>query len=102
MNSVAAVFSFPTTANQQPTAGPTDPNRRPNLAGPGAPPANELSPPPNGPDSVNGDGSACENDASNPVQEEQGTVGDGHTRTRDQREETGISFEDFVIKNTLL
>ena len=95
-----AVFSFPATANQQPTAGPSGTDRQQNSANPGAPPANELSPPLNDPEDVNGDRSASENNDNNstqqpgsinshPVQEEQR---DGRTRTgeeRDQQEETG-------------
>ena len=74
-----AVFSFPATAN------------------PGAPPANELSPPLNNPEDVNGDNNSTQQYStqqpgsinSHPVQEEQR---DGRTRTgeeRDQQEETG-------------
>lgn len=81
-----AVFSFPATANQQPTSGA------------------------NGTDDVDVDASASENDENNgtqqpgsinstPVQEDQGDV---HTRAGeeiDQHEGTGNSYEHFVLKN---
>lgn len=88
-----AVFSFPATANPQPTVGPsgTDGQQIP------ANPPNPSSP--NGPESVDGNGSASENDENDgtqqrssinspPVQEEQRN---GHTRT-------GNSYEHFVLK----
>ena len=95
-----AVSSFPAAANQQPTAGPSDTDRQQNSAYPGVPLANELSPPLNGPEDLNSDRSASENNDNNttqppgsidsrPVQEEER---DGRTRTgeeRDQQEETG-------------
>ena len=81
-----AVFSFPATANQQPTGGA------------------------NGTDGLDVDASASENDDNNgtqqpgsinstPVQEEEG---DGHTRAggeTEQLEETGNSYQHFVLKN---
>ena len=81
-----AVFSFPATANQQPTGGA------------------------NGNDGVDADASASENDVNNgtqqpgsinstPVQEDQGDV---HTRAGeeiDKHEGTGNSYELFVLKN---
>ena len=81
-----AVFSFPATANQQPTGGA------------------------NGNDGVDVDASASENDENNgtqqpgsinspPVLVEQGDV---HTRTGEeieQHEETGNSYEHFVLRN---
>ena len=72
-----AVFSFPATANEQPTGGA------------------------NGNDGVDVDASASENvdnndtqqsDSSPPVQEEQG-------EETDQHQETGNSYEHFVLKN---
>ena len=81
-----AVFSFPATANEQPTGGA------------------------NGNDGVDVDASASENVDNNdtqqsdsmtsyPVQEGQGDV---HIRTSeeiDQHEETGNSYEHLVLKN---
>ena len=57
-----AVFFFPATANPQQTAGVTDTN-------PGAPPASELSPARNGPDSVDDGATASENDDNNGTQQ---------------------------------
>ena len=69
------VFSFPATANQQPTAGPTDTGGQPN---------------PTGPASI----------TSRPVQKEQGTVGNGHTSTgaeRARQEETGVLHGNAAV-----
>ena len=101
-----AVFSFPATANQPPPAVANGTDRQQNSANPGALPANELSPPPNGPDCVAGDSLASDSDnngtqqhasinnPSAPVEQ-----GDGQTRTgeeTDQREGTGNSYEHFL------
>lgn len=61
LNSIA-VFSFLATANQQPTAGA-------NSTYPGAPPANELFPPPNGHGGVDGGERASEDDGNNGTQQ---------------------------------
>lgn len=61
LNSIA-VFSFLATANQQPTAGA-------NSTYPGAPPANELFPPPNGRGGVDGGERASEDDGNNGTQQ---------------------------------
>ena len=89
-----AVFSFPATANQQPTAGPSGTGEQQNSANPPNPSS------PNGSEGVHGNGSASENDdnigtqqpgsiSSPPIQEEQGN---GHTRTVN-------SYEHFVLKS---